>query len=113
MQFLHHGIVEPFSATRSNPPTYIAASCMLLTQTLLINTFLSLFALMRCYEDMSALWAGFRVCLTHSVGFYRKYGHFGLTFHDKIDESFLKFLSLTWVLLDFYSATRGLVGENE
>ena len=36
----------------------------------------------------------------HSVGFYRKYGHFCPAFRDKIDESFLRFFSLTLVLLD-------------
>ena len=34
--------------------------------------------------------------MSHSVGFYPKYGHF----RDKIDESFLRFFSLTLVLLD-------------
>ena len=36
----------------------------------------------------------------HSGGFYQKYGHFWPAFHNKIDESFLKFFSLTLVLLD-------------
>ena len=41
----------------------------------------------------------------HSVGVYRKHGHFCPTFRDKIDGSFFKFFILTLVLLDFYSTT--------
>ena len=36
----------------------------------------------------------------HSGGFYPEYGHFCPAFGDKIDESFLRFFSLTLVLLD-------------
>ena len=36
----------------------------------------------------------------HSGGFYQKYGHFWPAFHNKIDESFFSFFSLTLVLLD-------------
>ena len=45
----------------------------------------------------------------HSVGVYRKHGHFCPTFRDKIDESFLRFFSLTLVLLNIYSTARNLV----
>ena len=31
----------------------------------------------------------------HTVRFYRKFGHFCQVFRDKIDESFLRFFSLT------------------
>ena len=48
----------------------------------------------------------------HSVGFYRKYGHFCPAFHDKIDESFLRFFSLTLILLKINSPVRSLVWEN-
>ena len=51
--------------------------------------------------------------MTHSVGFYPKYCHFCPAFRDKIDESFLRFLNLTLVLLDLNSTTRCLVWENE
>ena len=51
--------------------------------------------------------------MTHSVGFYPKYCHFCPAFRDKIDESFLRFLNLTLVLLDLSSCTRCLVWENE
>ena len=36
----------------------------------------------------------------NTVGFYQKYCHFCPTFHDEIDESFLRFFSLTLLLLD-------------
>ena len=36
----------------------------------------------------------------HSVGFYPKYCRFWPTFRDEIDESFLRFFSLTLILLD-------------
>ena len=38
--------------------------------------------------------------MVHSVGFYPKYSHFCPTFRDEIVESFLRFFSLTLVLLD-------------
>ena len=38
--------------------------------------------------------------MVHSVGFYHKYSHFCPTFRDEIDESFLRFFSLTLILLD-------------
>ena len=44
-----------------------------------------------------------------SVGFYPKNCHFCPTFRDKIDESFLRFFSLTLVLLDIFSPARSLV----
>ena len=36
----------------------------------------------------------------HTVGFYSKYGHFCPAFRDKIDESFLRFFSLSLVLVN-------------
>ena len=39
---------------------------------------------------------------SHTVRFYPKYGHFCPTFRDKIDESFLRFFSLTLILLDYF-----------
>ena len=49
----------------------------------------------------------------HSVGVYRKHGHFCPTFRDKIDKSFLRFFILTLVLHNLYTPTRNLVWENE
>ena len=38
--------------------------------------------------------------IPHTVRFYPKYCHFWPTFREEIDESFLRFFSLTLVLLD-------------
>ena len=48
----------------------------------------------------SVLSTSFIILLSHSVGFYPKNCHFCPTFRDKIDESFLRFFSLTLILLD-------------
>ena len=89
-------------------------ACFVIPFTLVLNfiqPFILFYQQRRFWELLQHLYGSLNVItwqrwgiqlrpMSHSVGFCPKYGHFCPTFRDKIDESFLRFFSLTLILLD-------------